>query len=53
MLSPRKVKHRKWFKGRLKGKATAGTEVSFGKYALKALGNSRVVLGKSNQPAGP
>ena len=42
MLSPRKVKHRKWFKGRLKGKATAGTEVSFGKYALKALGNSRV-----------
>ena len=39
MLSPRKVKHRKWQKGRLRGKASAKTEVSFGKYALKALGN--------------
>lgn len=40
MLSPRKVKHRKMFKGSLTGKATAGTEVSFGKYGLKALGNT-------------
>ncbi len=39
MLSPRKVKHRKWQKGTLKGKASAGTKVDFGKYALKALGN--------------
>lgn len=39
MLSPRKVKHRKWHKGVLKGKATTGTRVSFGKYAIKALGN--------------
>lgn len=39
MLSPRKVKHRKWHKGMLKGKATAGTQVNFGKYALKALDN--------------
>ena len=39
MLSPRKVKHRKWHKGSLRGKATAGTDVNFGKYALKALGN--------------
>lgn len=42
MLSPRKVKHRKWHKGRLKGKATARNRINFGKYALKALGNSRV-----------
>lgn len=39
MLSPRKVKHRKWHKGSLAGKASSGTTVSFGKYAIKALGN--------------
>ena len=39
MLVPRKVKHRKWQKGVLKGKATAGIELSFGTYGLKALGN--------------
>lgn len=42
MLSPRKVKHRKWHKGRLKGKATARNKINFGTYALKALGNSWV-----------
>lgn len=40
MLSPKKVKHRKWQKGTLRGMATAGTEVSFGKYGLKAMGIS-------------
>ncbi|MDX9893133.1 MAG: 50S ribosomal protein L16 [Patescibacteria group bacterium] len=40
MLSPRKMKHRKSFKGKLTGKATAKTEVSFGKFGLKALGNT-------------
>jgi large subunit ribosomal protein L16 len=39
MLSPRKVKHRKWHKGVLKGRALAGTEITFGQYGLKALGN--------------
>ncbi|OGY46756.1 MAG: 50S ribosomal protein L16 [Candidatus Buchananbacteria bacterium RIFCSPLOWO2_01_FULL_46_12] len=39
MLIPKKVKHRKWQKGRLKGRATAGTNISFGKYGLKAGGN--------------
>ena len=39
MLSPRKVKHRKWHKGRLKGIATSRNKVNFGKYALKAMGN--------------
>ena len=37
---PRKVKHRKWQKGSLKGKASAGTNISFGSFGLKALGNS-------------
>ena len=39
MLSPRKVKHRKWHKGTFKGKASAGIKINFGKYAIKALGN--------------
>ncbi|MDD3072147.1 MAG: 50S ribosomal protein L16 [Candidatus Pacebacteria bacterium] len=38
VLIPRKVKHRKSFKGRSKGIATRGTEVSFGSYGLKSLG---------------
>lgn len=39
MLSPRKIKHRKSFKATLKGNATAGATINFGKYALKAQGN--------------
>jgi len=39
MLQPKKVKHRKWQRGRRKskGKETRGTEISFGSYALKAV----------------
>lgn len=36
MLSPRKVKHRKQHKGRMKGKAQRGSQLAFGDYALKA-----------------
>ncbi|MBT4277787.1 50S ribosomal protein L16 [Candidatus Falkowbacteria bacterium] len=38
MLAPKKTKYRKAFKGRRRGRdlATAGTEVSFGEYGLKA-----------------
>ncbi len=36
MLSPRKVKHRKVFKGKLRGSAQRGSSISFGEYALKA-----------------
>lgn len=39
MLSPRKIKHRKHHKGALRGVASAGTTLSFGKYGLKALEN--------------
>jgi len=38
MLSPKKVRHRKTFKGRMKGTATRGAELSFGDYGIKALG---------------
>ena len=37
MLMPRKVKHRKMQRGRLSGKAKAGTTVSFGDYGIQAL----------------
>ncbi len=37
MLIPRKVKHRKWQKGRQRGNATSGNKVSFGRYGLKSL----------------
>ena len=37
MLSPKKVKHRKVFKGRMKGVALRGSSISFGEFALKAL----------------
>jgi large subunit ribosomal protein L16 len=40
MLSPRKVKHRKQHRGRRRGLAKGGTEVSFGEYGLQALTSS-------------
>ncbi len=37
MLLPRKLKHRKWFRGTIAGPATRGTNVDFGDYGLKAM----------------
>ncbi len=37
MLMPKKVKHRKQFKGRMKGAARGGTELNFGDYGLQAV----------------
>lgn len=37
MLFPKKVKHRKWQKGRSRGKESRGTELAFGSFGLKAL----------------
>jgi large subunit ribosomal protein L16 len=37
MLSPKRVKYRKMFKGRTKGLAHRGSKVSFGDYGLQAL----------------
>ena len=37
MLVPKRVKHRKQQRGRMKGRAVKGTEVTFGEYGLMAL----------------
>lgn len=44
MLLPKKVKHRKWQKGRRKGRAidTRGTTLSYGIFGLKAQSNAWV-----------
>ena len=36
MFMPKKVKHRKQFKGRMKGAASRGTELNFGDFGLQA-----------------
>ena len=38
LLSPKKVKHRKWHKGRSKGIETRGTSLKFGTFGLQGLG---------------
>src|SRR4051812_18170532 len=44
MLVPKKVKHRKWQKGRSKkrGVETRGLELSYGSFGLKAMGMARL-----------
>ncbi len=44
MLIPKKVKHRKWQKGRSKGrlKETRGLELNYGEYGLKATEPARL-----------
>lgn len=37
MLIPKRVKHRKVQRGRMKGRAKGGTRLSFGEYGLQAL----------------
>jgi large subunit ribosomal protein L16 len=37
MLSPKRVKHRKHQRGRMKGVAWRGSEIDFGEYALQAM----------------
>ena len=37
MLMPRKVRHRKQQRGRLRGQATGGTQLAFGDYGIQAL----------------
>ena len=37
MLSPKRVKHRKTHKGRMRGMAHRGSKLSFGEYGLQAL----------------
>ncbi len=42
MLSPKKFKHRKQFKGRIHGNAKGGSSLAFGAYGLKALQPNRI-----------
>jgi large subunit ribosomal protein L16 len=42
MLQPKKVKHRKQHKGRMKGKAHRGSSLTFGDFGLQALECSRI-----------
>jgi large subunit ribosomal protein L16 len=37
MLMPKRVKYRKQMRGRLKGRASRGTEITFGDYGIQAL----------------
>lgn len=38
MLTPKRVKHRKWHRGRIHGIATQKVALAFGAYGLKSLG---------------
>ena len=42
MLQPKKVKHRKMMKGRMKGSAHRGSTVAFGEYGLQATDRGRI-----------
>lgn len=37
-LQPKKMKHRKWHKGRSRGTASKGNEIAFGSFGLMAMG---------------
>ena len=37
MLMPKRVKHRKEHRGKMRGRAKGGTEIAFGDYGLQAL----------------
>lgn len=37
MLQPKKVKFRRWHKGRMKGNAQRGNQLAFGSFGIKAL----------------
>lgn len=38
MLQPKKVKHRKWFRGRSRGTESRGTDLAYGSFGLKTEG---------------
>lgn len=42
MLLPKRQKHRKVFKGKIRGVATVGNHIAFGQYALQAQGHDRI-----------
>ena len=42
MLLPKRQKHRKVFKGKIRGTASKGNEISFGDFALQSQGHERI-----------
>ncbi len=42
MLMPKRQKHRKVFKGKIRGAASKGNEISFGQYALQSQSHERI-----------
>src|SRR3989344_6875095 len=42
MMSPKKMKYRKQFKGRIRGLATSGTYLAYGSFGMKAPSPERV-----------
>ena len=42
MLAPKRVKYRKWQKGRLRGPATRGATIAFGDIGLKAVEHGKL-----------
>lgn len=42
MLMPKRQKHRKVFKGKIRGVASKGNHIAFGQYALQSLDHERI-----------
>jgi large subunit ribosomal protein L16 len=42
MLVPKRQKHRKVFKGKIRGVASKGNQIAFGEFALQAQGHDRI-----------
>lgn len=42
MLMPKKIKHRKAFRGKMRGMAARGSKLAFGRFGLKSLGRAWV-----------
>ncbi len=42
MLMPKRQKHRKVFKGKIRGVASSGHEIAFGQFALQSQGHERI-----------
>ena len=40
MLQPKRLKHQKYFRGKMRGLSQLGSSLSFGEYGLKSLGRS-------------
>lgn len=50
MLVPKRVKHRREFRGKMRGEAKGGKEVAFGEYGLQATTSPGSLTAKSKLP---